>query len=215
VTLAAADLDDLSALALQKMSGKLDADLVLDATGGHQGVALDAKGSGIRAASATIDRLDAKARIADAIGKPIVDADLNIDRASLAGEVFSKIRLLANGTPAGSDFTLNADARGFALSGAGRLVPSRTLRLDLSAFEAQRGKKRISLAGPASIALADGGAEIHNLAILADGGRISVHGRAGATLACATIFETGCRRREYAPLLASGAMTARAPANDG
>ena len=156
---------------------------MLDARDGRQDVALDAKGSGIRTASAAIDRLDGKARIADAGSRPVVDADITIDRASLAGEVFSKIRLAAKGTPAGSDFTLNADAHGFNLSGAGRLVPGEPLRLDLAAFEAKRDKKRIALAGPASIAFADGGAEIRNLAILADGGRISVQGRAGATLA--------------------------------
>jgi len=183
VTLAAADLDDLSALALQKLAGRLDADLMLDARDGRQSVALDAKGSGIRTASAAIDRLDGKAWIADAGSRPVVDADIAIDRASLAGEVFSKIRLAAKGMPAGSDFTLNADAHGFNLSGAGRLVPGEPLRLDLAAFEAKRGKKRIALAGPASIAFADGGAEIRNLTILADGGRISVQGRAGARLA--------------------------------
>src|SRR4029453_5417554 len=165
VTLAAADLDDLSALALQKLAGRLDADLVLDARDGRQGVALDAKGTGIRAASAAIDRLDGKARIADAGSRPVVDADIAIDRASLAGEVFSKIRLAAKGTPAGSDFTLNADAPGFNLSAPG--LASEPLRLDLAAFEAKRGKKRIALAGPASIAFADGGAEIRNLTILA------------------------------------------------
>ena len=159
VTLAAADLDDLSALALQKLSGRLEADLSLDVKDGRQGLALDAKGSGIKAASAAIDRLEAKAQIADARGKPIVNAALAIDRASLAGEVFSKICLAAKGSPAGSTVTLDADARGFSLSGAGRLVPGEPLRLDLSAFEAKRGKKRIALAGPASIALAEGGAE--------------------------------------------------------
>jgi translocation and assembly module TamB len=183
VTLAAADLDDLSALALQKLSGRLEADLSLDVKDGRQGLALDAKGSGIKAASAAIDRLEAKARIADARGKPIVNAALAIDRASLAGEVFSKIRLAAKGSPAGSTVTLDADARGFSLSGAGRLVPGEPLRLDLSAFEAKRGKKRIALAGPASIALAEGGAEIRNLAIVTGGGRIAVAGRIGETLA--------------------------------
>jgi translocation and assembly module TamB len=181
---AAADLDDLSALALQKLSGRLEADLSLDVKDGRQGIALDANGSGIKAASAAIDRLDAKARIADARGKPIVDAALAIDRASLAGEVFSKIRLAAKGSPAGSTVTLDADGRGFGLSGAGQLVPGEPLRLDLSAFEAKRGKKRIALAGPASIALAEGGAEIHNLAVVTDGGRIAVAGRVGETLAC-------------------------------
>lgn len=182
LTLAAADLDDLSAFALQKLSGRLEADLSLDVKDGRQGIALDAKGSGIKAASAAIDRLDAQARIADARGKPIVDAALAIDRASLAGMVFSKIRLAAKGSPVGSTVTLDADGRGFSLSGAGRLVPEEPLRLDLSTFEAKRGKKRVALAGPASIALAEGGAEIRNLAIVTDGGRIAASGHVGETL---------------------------------
>ena len=62
-------------------------------------------------------------------------------------------------------------------------MPGEPLRLDLSAFEAKRGKKRIALGGPASIALAEGGAEIRNLAIVTGGGRIAVGGRVGETLA--------------------------------
>ena len=48
VTLAAADLDDLSALALQKSSGRLEADLSLDVKDGRQGLSLDAKRIGIK-----------------------------------------------------------------------------------------------------------------------------------------------------------------------
>src|SRR5207245_2753393 len=42
---------------------------------------------------------------------------------------------------------------------------------------------RIALAGPASIALAEGGAEIRDLAIVTGGGRIAASGHVGQTLA--------------------------------
>lgn len=182
LTLAARDLDDLSALALTKLAGQLDADVTLTRDGARQDVALTAKGARIAAAGVSIDRLDATAAGRDVHGKPELDAAVAIDRAVIAGEPVTSLRFDAAGSPAASDVTLSAGARGFALNGAGRLVPGEPLRLEIASFSARRDGRRIALAGPATFRFPAGGVEIAGLALAVDGGRVTVDGRAGSSL---------------------------------
>ncbi len=61
LTLAAPDLDDFSALALQKLGGALNADIAFDNTSGGQNATIDAKGVGLRTRDASIERFSAVA----------------------------------------------------------------------------------------------------------------------------------------------------------
>lgn len=182
ITLAARNLDDLSALALTKLGGQLDADIRLAVTEGQQNLDLTAKGAKLAGPSLAIDRLDATAAARDVYGHPQLDAALAIDRAVLAGEAVSAIRFDSKGAPDASAFTLTASARGFALDGAGRLVPGEPLALELSRFEARRDSRRIALANPASFRFPAGGVEIAGFALAIENGRLTVAGRAGETL---------------------------------
>ncbi|WP_054207712.1 translocation/assembly module TamB domain-containing protein [Bosea vaviloviae] len=182
LTLAARNLDDLSALALTKLGGQLDADITLAVVEGRQNLGLTAKGSKLAGPSISIDKLDAKADATDIYGRPSLDAALAIDRASVAGEAISAIRFDSKGAPEASAFTLSAAARGFALNGAGRLVPGEPLKLELAAFEARRDGRRIALANPATFAFPAAGIEIAGLAVAIDNGRLTLDGRAGETL---------------------------------
>lgn len=182
LTLAARNLDDLSALALTKLGGQLDADLTLALPEGRQNIDLIARGSRINAAGVSLDKLDATAGVADLYGRPAINAAIAVDRAVLAGEAITSIRFDAKGGAQASDFTLSASARGFALNGAGRLVPGEPLRLELASFDARRDGRRIALANPAAFSFPAGGVEIANLALAIDGGRLSVDGSAGETL---------------------------------
>ncbi|RDJ23221.1 hypothetical protein DWF00_21510 [Bosea caraganae] len=182
LTLAARNLDDLSALALTKLGGQLDADLTLALPEGKQSLDLTARGSRINAAGVSLDKLDATAGATDLYGRPAINAAVAVDRAVIAGEPVSSIRFDAKGGAQASDFTLSAAARGFALNGAGRLVPGEPLRLELASFDARRDGRRIALASPAAFSFPAGGVEIANFALAVDGGRISVDGRAGETL---------------------------------
>lgn len=178
----ARDLDDLSPLVLTPLSGDVRADLVFDATGGRQNVQLDAQGERMRIAGVSVDRLSAKASLADLYARPIINAELAADRAVIGGETFSQIRLGAKGTAAASDLVLTARARGFELDASGQLVPETPVRFDITAFTARRDRRQIALARPAAITFADGGVIVQRLELSVDGGTISADGRAGSTL---------------------------------
>jgi translocation and assembly module TamB len=182
LTLAARNLDDLSPLALTKLGGQLDADIALAVVEGRQNLALTARGARLAGPSVAIDRLDATAAANDLYGRPTLDAAIAIDRAVVSGEAISAIRFDAKGAAAASAFTLSASARGFALNGAGRLVPGEPLRLEIASFDARRDARRITLANPASLSFPASGVEIANLALAIDNGRLTLDGRAGETL---------------------------------
>ncbi|TQI76476.1 autotransporter secretion inner membrane protein TamB [Bosea sp. AK1] len=182
LTLTARNLDDLSALALTKLGGQLDADIVLAAPEGRQDIDLTARGSRLVGPSLTIDKLDARANARDIYGRPMLDAAIAIDRAVAAGEAISGIRFDSKGAPDASAFTLSANARGFALKGAGRLVPGEPLKLELASFDARRDGRAITLANPAAFSFPASGVEIANLALRIDKGRVTLDGRAGETL---------------------------------
>ncbi|MBN9456458.1 MAG: translocation/assembly module TamB domain-containing protein [Bosea sp.] len=182
LTLAARNLDDLSALALTKLGGQLDADITLTTPEGRQNIDLTARGSRLAGPSVSIDKLDATIGAKDIYGHPMLDAAIAIDRAVAAGETISTIRFDSKGAPDASAFTLSANARGFALKGAGKLVPGEPLKLEIASFDARRDGRAITLANPATFSFPASGVEIAGLALAIDHGRVTLDGKAGDTL---------------------------------
>ena len=182
LTVSAANLDDLSPLALTPLGGTLDAAVTLSRPGGRQDAVIRAKGASLRAGSLGLARLDADLTGRDLLAHPVIDGRVQADRLVASGETLDTVRLVAVGTPNASDITLTAKARGFDLDGAARLVPGDRTRIELARFSAARGGDRLALAGPATITLAEGGAVIDNLVVAAGSGRVSVSGRAGSNL---------------------------------
>ncbi len=182
LTLAARNLDDLSALALTKFGGQLDADITLTTPEGRQNIDLTARGSRLAGPSVAIDKLDATIGAKDIYGHPMLDAAIAIDRAFAAGETISTIRFDSKGAPDASAFTLSANARGFALKGAGKLVPGEPLKLEIASFDARRDGRAITLANPATFSFPASGVEIAGLALAIDHGRVTLDGKAGDTL---------------------------------
>jgi translocation and assembly module TamB len=178
----ARNLDDLSPLILTRLSGDLNADVALDATGGQQNARFEARGARMRFADMSIERLDARGSASDVYVRPALNAAIAIDRAVIAGETISQIRFDATGSAAASDIALTAQARGFSLDARGRLVPESPIRFDLTAFTARRDRRQIALARPTTLTFADGGVAVRQLAIAIDRGTISVDGRAGSSL---------------------------------
>lgn len=182
LTLAARNLDDLSALALTKLGGQLDADITLTTPEGRQNIDLTARGGRLAGPSVAIDKLDATIGAKDIYGHPMLDAAIAIDRAVAAGETISTIRFDSKGAPDASAFTLSANARGFALKGAGKLVPGEPLKLEIASFDARRDGRAITLANPATFSFPASGVEIAGLALAIDHGRVTLDGKAGDTL---------------------------------
>ncbi len=182
LTIDARNLDDLSPLVLTRLTGRLNADVVLTVANGGQGANIVAAGQGIRFGETAVDRLDARMAVTDVWRRPVIDGRIGIDRAVVGGETFAQIRLVSEGRPEASDLTLDALARGFAINARGRLVPADNIRLELAALTARRDPHRLVLANPATLTLLDGGIDIRNLALALDRGTIRIDGRAGSTL---------------------------------
>ncbi|MGQ4274569.1 translocation/assembly module TamB domain-containing protein [Terrihabitans sp. B22-R8] len=182
LTVRAQDLDDISPLVLARLGGKLDADIVLDAPEGRQNANVKARGERLVYAGNAVRNFTADARASDLYGRPVMDGVIEASEIAAGGQSLENVRLVANGTPSGSDLDLTARARGFDLAGKGRLVPGTPNRLDLASFSARRGGRQIALAGPARIAFTDGGVTLSDLVIAVESGRIAASGRAGSTL---------------------------------
>jgi translocation and assembly module TamB len=183
MSLNAPDLDDFSALALQKLAGALNAEIALDAASGGQDAAIDLKGSGLRAHDLSLARIDAKLSARDVLRRPALQGEASLEKAEVGKETIASARLKARPAGAGTALDLDVNARGFNILGAATVTPGEKTRLDLASLVVQRGGKKLSLAGPAAITLGeDGEAEIRGLAINADGGRLDLDGRAGERL---------------------------------
>ena len=182
VVVAAPDLDDFSALALQKLAGQFTADISLSAANGGQNIALVAQGAGIGGRDFAVGRLSAKLSAADALRRPGLDGDIAVDNARFGKETMSKVRLTAKPAGTGAALDLALDARGFAIAGHGVLTPGDATRLDLSSFTAQKAGSRVALAGPATISFGGGDIDIKGLAFAIGAGRVEISGKAGQRL---------------------------------
>ncbi|HEY8581030.1 MAG TPA: translocation/assembly module TamB domain-containing protein, partial [Beijerinckiaceae bacterium] len=181
LTVAAADLDDLSPLLLTRLEGRLDARLALSAADGRQDVEIDAKGARLRYADIRLERFLADARLRDVFGAP--SADGRVEAASLraGGQTFRMIELVARPEAGGSAIEAKADAQGFALTAAGR-VPAGARRLDLARFEARRGGASIRLAAPTTLAWREDALSIDKAALRIGSGQVTIDGRVGDAL---------------------------------
>lgn len=180
LTVAAPSLDDLSALALQKLAGRLNADVALDAADGGQNVSVEAQGAGIEAAGASIGRLGAKFSARDLYRRPALDGDVSIDKARIGQETIGKARLLARpSTDGAAALDLTLDARGFNISSRATLTPGDATRLDIATFSAQRAGRKIALAQPAVVTLQRGAMDLRGVSVALGSGRLDVNGVIG------------------------------------
>ena len=182
LTLAAPDLDDFSALALQKLGGALDADIAFDSASGGQNATIDAKGAGIRTRDASIERFSAKLSGSDLLRRPALDGTAALDNLRVGKELVSSASLKARPAGAGTALDVSVNARGFTVASAATLTPGERTRVDLSALTLQRDGQRLALAGPATIMLGGGQIDIKGVAINAGGGRLDVEGIVGDRL---------------------------------
>ncbi|MET5020579.1 hypothetical protein AAHH78_36965, partial [Burkholderia pseudomallei] len=81
-------------------------------------------------------KLDANLDGRDLLAHPVLDGHAALDRLVAANQSVDTVRLNAKGTAAASDITLTAQARGFALDGAARLIPASRTRIEIARFSA-------------------------------------------------------------------------------
>ncbi|VFU09963.1 translocation/assembly module TamB domain-containing protein [Methylocella tundrae] len=187
-SLHAKNLDDLSALALEKLSGSLDAEVSLAHADTRQDAAIKANAEKIGGFGLGLDRLAADLALTDVYRHPIVSGSLAADEARFGGQTISRVRLNAKAGADASDIALSAAARGFNLDMRAKVVAADPVRLEIAKFEATRGRDRIALAQPAAIVIRDGGADFRSLTLSLDGGRVTIDGRAGPQLDLKVLF---------------------------
>jgi len=183
LAISAPDLDDLSPLALQKLGGRLFADVTLETAEGGQDVKVEAHGDEIRAKSLTVGRLAAKFSARDLYRRPMLDGEASAEGTQVGKETISKLRLGAKPAGAGAAaLDLSLEARGFSVASRATLTPGERIRLDLQQFSAQRGDKKIALAGPALVTVKDGVVDLKGLSVALGSGRFDVDGTVGERL---------------------------------
>jgi translocation and assembly module TamB len=178
----ARDLDDVSPLVLQKLSGDIDAELALSHRDGGQGASVKATGQRVEAFGIGFDKLVADLAVSDLYRHPVIAGSLAVDQARVAGETITTIRLNAKVGVQASDVTLTTVARGFDLDARAQVVPADPIRIEISKFDAVRGKARVGLAEPTTIAVAESGADLRALALNLGGGRLTLIGHIGSKL---------------------------------
>ncbi|WP_424360915.1 translocation/assembly module TamB domain-containing protein [Methylocystis parvus] len=180
LSVAAPNLDEVSALALQKLGGRLNADIALDAEGGGQNVSVDATGASVETSGASIARLGAKFTARDLYRRPALDGEVSLDNARVGKETIGKARLLAQPAGAGAAaLDLALDARGFNIAGRATLTPGEVTQLDIASFSAQRAGKKIALAQPAVVTIQRGAMNLRGLSVALGSGRLDVDGLIG------------------------------------
>jgi translocation and assembly module TamB len=184
VSLSARDLSDIAPLLLTPLSGNLNAAAQLAVSVGDQDARITAEGARLRIGDNQLAAFSARLALTGLYRRPVIDGTVAADTLTVGGQSFRRIRLTAQGAASGSAFTAAMEAQGFNLSARGRLVPDAggAHRVELAAFEAVRQRRRFALAGPAVITVQPGGAQLSNVVVTAESGRIAVAGDVGTTL---------------------------------
>jgi translocation and assembly module TamB len=182
LSFSATNLDDLSPLVLTKMSGALEARVSASAADGRQAVAIAATSERMAFGANRVEGLEVDLNIADLWGARGVAGLARLARAEVAGQVISDVKLTATSQGDLSDLGFTGSMSGFAVTAHGRLSGGPPVRLDLATFTAERGGRKIALAGPAAITCGSNGIDIANLALRVDSGRLTLSGHAGSSL---------------------------------
>ncbi|NBJ10891.1 translocation/assembly module TamB domain-containing protein [Microvirga arsenatis] len=182
ISLSGSNFDDLSPIVLTKLDGSLDAVVALKAQDGRQDVTVTARGVRFAVADVALRDFNARLLVQDLYHRPMIDGTVSADSLTAGGQAYRNLRFVAEGAPDASRFSASAAGQGFSLDAQGRLVPGDATRIDLAAFTARRGGRRLSLAQPATLVLRSGTLSTSNLVIAADQGRIALSGTIGDRL---------------------------------
>lgn len=183
----AGNLDDLSPLLLRQLAGRLEARIRANASTEagrmRQDVAVIANGEAIRFDGLTVSTLAADIALQDAYSRPALRGEARLAGLVLGQERFETLALTATDAGGGvSAVAIEGRARGFDLTGAGRIEPGEPTLVRVQSLRAERGGRVIALAEPATIALVEGGARTEGVGIDVAGGRITLRGLVGQRL---------------------------------
>ncbi|MFG1479403.1 translocation/assembly module TamB domain-containing protein [Xanthobacter sp. V4C-4] len=182
LAVAAANLADLSALALTELAGRLDARVDLSAADGRQSVAVNATADNVRAAGQSVGAARVNLTVVDPAGQPVLDGTVTLTNVE-AGVSIPRASLQARGAGRGTALTLDAQVNGAAVAAAAQVNhQDSTSRVRLDRLSVARGGTTLASSAPATLTIAGGDVTIDRLALASRGGSVAVSGRAGSTL---------------------------------
>jgi translocation and assembly module TamB len=123
LSLRAGDLDDLSPLLLTELAGEFDIEATFSVRDGAQDAVLQANASEISVAEVMLRDLRLDATGQDVLEQPRIDGVAEAGMISFAGQIFTEIRVSAEGTPEATDFSFSAIGDGAVFETDGRLMP--------------------------------------------------------------------------------------------
>lgn len=185
LTLDAADISTLAALAVMEARGAVDAEIVLAPDGERQNVDIRTEIRGLAVETVTIGSAEAQAAIADLFGVPMIDGRMSAADVTAAGIDVSRFEASATRQGTMTDFSATAGLdNGTDAAVAGALAPvDGGFRLSLSALDLRQGGLAARLAQPAALQIQGRNIRIDDLALDVGGGRVSASGEVAETLA--------------------------------
>ncbi len=179
----AADLGDISSLALTELAGKVDATVDLAVENAVQVVRVKADASDVSAFDARIGAANIEATVRDPAGTLAVDADITAQALDVGGQRIDDLKVTAAGGADENTVSVSVTALGASLdaNGAVALVDG-DATVNLAGLTVSGGGQTGTLARPATIQIADGGATIEGFSLRTGGGGIDIDGSAGETL---------------------------------
>jgi len=182
LALAAANLADLSALALTELGGQLDARVDLGVADGRQTVAVNASADNVRAAGSSVGSARIALTVTDPTGQPVLDGTAALTNVD-AGVAIPRANLVARAAGRSSTVTLDAQVNGADVSAAASVnYQDATSRVRLDRLNVSRGTASIATSAPANITIADGTVTLDRLALRSGAGTATVAGSAGERL---------------------------------
>lgn len=179
----APDLSELSAFALKKLGGRLNADIVLSDENGVQAVAIKAEADDLAADDTQVKKARASMRLLDPAKLADISGTAEVSGIKAGSNVVEKANLTAQNAPGGTDIRLTAKAQGADISAAALLQAQQNDRVvTLNALNIVKQGTRIALREPSEIRLDDNGVSLAGLNLTTGSGRVGIRGRAGSQL---------------------------------
>ena len=162
-------VDDLAAFAPLlpvALAGRLTLKTRLAPAAEGQAVDLTLDGSGLQGDFGSLQRLGLRAKVANALAAPQLDADLEIDSFRQGATVVDRATLGAEGTLEALTLTLSANGEAlkpFNLDSRAQLALGEAIRLRLEQLQGRFADQPLRLAQPAELTLADGRTQVAGL----------------------------------------------------
>ncbi|MEM9574019.1 MAG: translocation/assembly module TamB domain-containing protein, partial [Pseudomonadota bacterium] len=186
VAIAADDISAVAALALQKASGSLKANVTLSESDTKQAAAVNASARGLVFNEHRIGSADIKAQIDALLTKPEIDADIEASNLLLSGVAVKELNGLVstNGEVTSFDVTSRLAQENTRIQTKGKFQQKsdeQLLAIETLAMQSNIGNA--NLIAPTKIKIKDGLTTIRNFQLNVAGGQIGINGSVSDVLA--------------------------------